>query len=71
MIGIGAFILLSVLAAVICGRAGSGFGAVLFSTLALVLFISTPMGDGLPGAAIEFFTSLTDATDPTLREAGR
>jgi len=69
--GIGAFIFLSVLAAVICGRAGSGGGVVLFAGLALVLFVSTPMGAGLPGAVLEFFAAFSDATEPTLRGSGR
>jgi hypothetical protein len=68
--GIGAFIALSVLAAVVCGRAGSGGGVVLFVGLALVLFVSTPMGAGLPGAVLDFFAEFSDATEPTLQGAG-
>lgn len=70
-LGIGAFIALALVAALVCGRAGSGFGVVLFAGLALVMFISTPTGAGLPGAVLDFFAAFTEATEPTLRGAGR
>ena len=53
MQSVGALILFSILGAVICAKARVAGGAIVFSLIALVLFVSTPAGSGLPRAVIE------------------
>jgi hypothetical protein len=38
----------------------------MFSLLALVLFIATPVGQGLPGAISAFMSAVDGATTPAL-----
>ncbi len=49
MSGVGLLIVFAILGAVICAKTRSAAGAVVFSLVALVLFVSTPVGQGLPG----------------------
>ncbi len=66
MSGVGVLILFAVVAAFVCAKAGSAGGALLFFTVAVVLFVNTPAGAGLPGAVGEFVRSVDQATAPTL-----
>jgi hypothetical protein len=67
----GVVIVIALLAAVVCGKAGSAGGALFFLALALVVFINTPAGAGLPGAIGSFLDSINQATSPALnRGAG-
>ncbi|MDN5851362.1 MAG: hypothetical protein L0K86_00695 [Actinomycetia bacterium] len=49
MSGAGVLIVFAVLGAVICAKSRVPGGAVVFSLLALGLFVTTPIGAGLPG----------------------
>jgi hypothetical protein len=41
-----------------------------FALIALVLFVTTPLGAGLPHAVGSFFSTVSNATDPVLRGVG-
>lgn len=66
----GLIIFFSIVAAIICGKSGSGGGALLFLAVALVTFINTPAGSGLPGATADFFQTVNEATSPALQNGG-
>jgi hypothetical protein len=70
MESIGLLIVFAILGAVICAKARVAGGAVVFSLLALVLFISTPAGSGLPGAVSDFLGTLNDSATPPLTASG-
>lgn len=70
MESIGLLIVFAILGAVICAKARVAGGAVVFSLLALVLFISTPAGAGLPGAVSDFLGTLNDSATPPLTASG-
>lgn len=61
---VGVLIAFAILGAFICARSRSAGGAVVFSLIALGLFITTPVGSGLPGALTEFMTSVQQASEP-------
>ncbi len=67
---VGLLIFFAVVAAFICAKARVAAGAVLFSLVALVLFISTPVGAGLPGAIAGFLTAVDRAATPPLNVEG-
>jgi hypothetical protein len=67
---IGVLIFFALIGSVICAKARSAGGAVLFGGVALAMFISTPAGDGLPGALSEFLSTINDASTPALTENG-
>ena len=58
--------MIAVVGAVICAKARSAGGAVVFSLLALVLFLATPVGAGLPGAVSTFVSAFDRAATPAL-----
>ena len=62
----GVLIFVSVVGAVICAKARVPAGAVVFALVALTLFVSTPVGAGLPGAVSRFFSAVNEATTPAL-----
>jgi hypothetical protein len=66
MHSVGALILFSILGAVICAKARVAGGAIVFSLIALVLFVSTPAGSGLPRAVSGFFSTVDGAATPAL-----
>jgi uncharacterized membrane protein YbjE (DUF340 family) len=66
MSGVGLLILGAVLGAFICAKTRSAAGAVVFSLIALVLFIGTPVGQALPGAISTFMSAVDQATTPAL-----
>ena len=74
MHSVGVLILFAILGAVICAKARVPAGAVVFSLIALVLFVSTPAGSGLPRVVSGFLTTVDGASTPALtdntREAG-
>lgn len=71
MSSVGLLILFSVLGAWMCVKARAAGPAAVFSLLALVLFVSTPVGSGLPGALSTLFSAFDQAASPALtREAG-
>ena len=69
MSAVGLLILFAVLGAFVCAKTRSAGGVVVFSLLALVLFIGTPVGQGLPAAIADFMSAVDQATTPVLRDA--
>lgn len=68
---VGLLILFAIVGAAICAKARSAVGAILFALLALVMFVTTPVGDGLPGAVSSFMDTFDGAATPVLnREPG-
>ncbi|NWJ69168.1 hypothetical protein HX744_00955 [Pseudonocardia sp. ICBG1122] len=67
---VGVLILFMVAGAVICAKARVAGGAVVFSLIALVLFIATPVGSGLPEAISTFVSAFDQAATPALNGAG-
>ncbi len=61
---IGVLIFFAVVGAVICAKARSAGGAVLFAGIAVVLFVATPAGAGLPGTLSDFVSSVSEASQP-------
>ena len=62
--GVGVLIFFAVVGSVICAKARSAGGAVLFSLIALALFVATPAGSGLPGMLSDFVSALSEASEP-------
>lgn len=69
MQNVGVLIFFAVLAAFICAKARVPAGAVVFALIALVLFVGTPAGEGLPGAVSNFVGVIDDAATPALTNA--
>jgi hypothetical protein len=63
---VGVLILFAVVGALICAKARVASGAVIFSLIALALFVSTPAGAGLPGAIADFVGVVDESTSPVL-----
>lgn len=61
---VGVLIFFAILGAFICAKARVAGGAVIFSLIALVLFIGTPVGSGLPGAVGAVLHSVSEASQP-------
>ena len=66
MPSVGLLIFFALAGAFICSKARSAAGAIVFSLVALVLFISTPVGAGLPGAVEGFLRAVDHAGTPVL-----
>jgi len=66
MASIGVLIFFAIAGAVVCAKARVPAGAVLFSLVALVLFVGTPAGAGLPGAVADFVSTVDDMSTPPL-----
>jgi hypothetical protein len=64
---VGVLIFFAIIGALICAKARVAGGAVAFSLIALVLFISTPAGSGLPKLLGDFLTTVSDASQPLTR----
>jgi hypothetical protein len=60
--GVGALIFFAVVGAAICAKARVPSGAVVFALAALVLFIGTPAGAGLPGMVADFMATVSEAS---------
>lgn len=69
MQNVGVLIFFAALAAFICAKARVPAGAVVFALIALVLFVGTPVGEGLPGAVATFVGVVDDAATPALTNA--
>lgn len=61
---VGLLIFFAVVGAVICAKARVPAGAVVFSLVALVLFIGTPAGSGLPGMVSDFMATVSESAQP-------
>jgi multisubunit Na+/H+ antiporter MnhG subunit len=66
MPNVGVLIMFALLGAFICARGRHAGGAVVFSMLAVVMFVSTPVGSGLPGAVASLLSTVNDSTTPAL-----
>lgn len=66
---VGVLIVFAIGGAVICARARVPGGAIVFALLALVLFIGTPAGSGLPDAVSTFMSVVDTASDPLTGES--
>ncbi|WP_098959404.1 hypothetical protein [Pseudonocardia sp. N23] len=62
----GVLILFAIVGVVICARCRVSTGAVVFSLVALVLFVATPAGRGLPDAIASFVSTVDDSATPAL-----
>lgn len=71
MSGVGLLILFAALGAFICAKTRSAAGAVVFSLIALVLFIGTPVGQSVPGAVGKVMSTVDRATTPALEDGQR
>jgi hypothetical protein len=68
MSGVGLLILFAILGAFICAKTRSPSGAVVFSLIALVLFVGTPVGQAVPGAVGRVMSTVDQATTPALND---
>ena len=68
---VGLLILFAVVGMAICAKARVAGGAILFALRALVFFILTPVGAGLPGAVSTFMSSFDQAATPALNGTHR
>ena len=68
MSAVGLLIAFAILGAFICAKTRTAGGAIVFALLALVLFIGTPAGQGLPGAIAGFMSAVDHATSPALTD---
>ena len=66
----GVLIFFAILGAFICAKARVAGGAVIFSLIALVLFIGTPVGSGLPEAVGDVLNSVSKASQPLTGSPG-
>ncbi|GAY09635.1 hypothetical protein [Pseudonocardia sp. N23] len=66
MNAVGVLIFMAILGALICAKVRAAGGAIVFSLLALVLFIATPAGQGLPDAIGSFMNAVDTASTPAL-----
>ena len=62
----GVLILFAIVGSTICAKSRFAGGAIFFALVAVVLFISTPMGAGLPGALSTFLSTFDNAATPVL-----
>ena len=67
---VGLLIFFAIVGAAICAKARVAGGAVVFALLALVLFIGTPAGAGLPGMVADFLSSVGAASKPLTEGSG-
>jgi hypothetical protein len=70
MPSVGVLILFAIAGALICARARVASGAVLFGALAVLMFVATPAGAGLPGAVSSFLSTFDHAASPVLNGHG-
>ena len=61
---VGLLIFFAVVGAAICAKARVAGGAIVFALVALVLFIGTPAGAGLPGMVADFMAAVGAASEP-------
>lgn len=64
MPNVGVLIFFAIVGAVICAKARVPGGAVVFALVALVLFVGTPAGAGLPGMVSDFMSTISEASEP-------
>ena len=67
---IGALIFFAIIGAFICAKSRSAGGAIAFAIIAVVLFVGTPAGSGLPGFLSTFIGTVSDASTPLTNGTG-
>jgi hypothetical protein len=68
MQAVGVLIVFAIVGAFLCAKARVAGGAIVFSLVALTLFVATPAGQGLPGAVATFMSTLNNTTTPVLTD---
>lgn len=68
---VGVLIFFAAIGSIICAKSRVSGGAVVFALLALVLFIGTPAGAGLPGMVADFLQAIGAASQPLTDGASR
>jgi len=63
---VGLLIFFAIVGAAICAKARVAGGAIVFALVALVLFIGTPAGAGLPGMVADFMAAVGAASEPLI-----
>ncbi len=63
---VGLLIFFAIIGAAICAKARVAGGAIVFALVALVLFIGTPAGAGLPGMVADFMAAVGAASEPLI-----
>jgi len=63
---VGLLIFFAIIGAAICAKARVAGGAIVFALVALVLFIGTPAGAGLPGMVSDFMAAVGAASEPLI-----
>lgn len=66
MSNVGVLIFFAIVASFICARVRVAGGAVIFAAVAVLLFVTTPLGAGLPGAISSFLNTVSHASTPVL-----
>jgi hypothetical protein len=66
----GVLIFVAVLGAFLCAKARLAGAAIVFSLIAFVVLVATPLGQGIPDAAATFFSTLDGASTPVLNQSG-
>ncbi|MDN5851981.1 MAG: hypothetical protein L0K86_03890 [Actinomycetia bacterium] len=69
MPGVGVLIFFALAGSFICAKARVAGGAVILALVALLLFIGTPAGAGLPGAIGGLLSTISQASEPLTRTA--
>ncbi len=64
MQNVGILIFFAIVGAFICAKARVPGGAIVFALVALVLFIGTPAGAGLPGMVSDLMSTVGEASEP-------
>jgi hypothetical protein len=64
MLSVGVLIFFAIVGAVICAKARVAGGAIVFALVALVLFVGTPAGAGLPAMVSDFLGAVGQASKP-------
>ena len=64
--GVGVVLLILIAGAVVCAKSRSAGGAALFTVVAAIVFVATPVGQGLPGAVGAFMSAFNQAATPPL-----
>lgn len=67
MPSVGVLIFFAVVGAAICAKTRVAGGAIVFALVALVLFIGTPAGAGLPRMVSDFLSTVSQASQPITR----
>lgn len=67
---VGLLTFFAVVGAAICAKARVAGGAIVFALLALMLFIGTPAGAGLPGMVADFLSTVGAASEPLTEGSG-